>query len=105
MNTKNYIIELSKEYSIVTQFTSFVAIEKREKDEVMAADAPTMAELVEQEDVDQLAYMSFEKVGNYYEVWFRNSQKYCENAVSLHVVHACMIQYSLCPAKIWEKHI
>ena len=30
-NRKNYIIELSKEYSIVTQFTSFVAIEKREK--------------------------------------------------------------------------
>jgi len=31
MNTKDYIIELSKEYSIVTQFTSFVAIEKRDK--------------------------------------------------------------------------
>ena len=30
-NRKNYIIELSQEYSIVTQFTSFVAIEKREK--------------------------------------------------------------------------
>ena len=31
MNTKDYIIELSKQYSIVTQFTSFVAIEKRDK--------------------------------------------------------------------------
>jgi len=31
MNTKDYIIELSKEYTIVTEFTSFVAIEKRDK--------------------------------------------------------------------------
>ena len=28
---KNYIIDLSKEYSIVTQFTSFVAVEIRDK--------------------------------------------------------------------------
>ena len=28
---KSYIINVSKEYSIVSQFTSFVAIEKREK--------------------------------------------------------------------------
>ena len=28
---KSYIINISKEYSIVSQFTSFVAIEKREK--------------------------------------------------------------------------
>ena len=62
MNTKKFIIELSKEYSIVTQFTSFVAIEKLDKDDVVAADAPTMAELVEWEDVDQLTYMGFEKV-------------------------------------------
>ena len=68
MNTKNYIIELSKEYSIVTQFTSFVAIETRDKDEVKAVDVPTMAELVEQEDVDQLTYMGFEKVG-FLNVW------------------------------------
>ena len=31
MNEKQDVIELSKEYSIVTQFTSFVAIEKRDK--------------------------------------------------------------------------
>lgn len=61
MNTKNFIIELSKEYSIVTQFTSFVAIEKRDKDDVVSADAPTMAELVERENVDELVYMGFEK--------------------------------------------
>ena len=62
MNTKAYIIELSKEYSIVTQFTSFVAIEKREEGEVVAEDAPTMEELVEKEAVDELAYMGYEKV-------------------------------------------
>ena len=28
---KSYIINISKEYSIVSQFTSFVAIEEREK--------------------------------------------------------------------------
>lgn len=31
MNLKQYVIELSKRYSIVTSLTSFVAIEKREK--------------------------------------------------------------------------
>jgi hypothetical protein len=31
MNEKQDVIDLSKEYSIVTQFTSFVAIEKRDK--------------------------------------------------------------------------
>ena len=31
MNEKQDVIELSKEYSIVTPFTSFVAIEKRDK--------------------------------------------------------------------------
>lgn len=30
-NNKKRIIELSKDYSIVTQFTSFVAVEEREK--------------------------------------------------------------------------
>ena len=31
MDMKEYIIELSKKYSIVTQLTSFIAVEKREK--------------------------------------------------------------------------
>ncbi|XP_053398285.1 protein mono-ADP-ribosyltransferase PARP4-like [Mercenaria mercenaria] len=62
MNTKDYIIELSKQYTIVTQFTSFVAIEKRDKDEEKKAiDAPSMSELVERENVDQLQYMGFEE--------------------------------------------
>ena len=33
MDMKDYIIELSKKYSIVTQLTSFIAVEKREKEE------------------------------------------------------------------------
>ncbi len=32
---KDYIINLSKKYSIVTQFTSFIAVEKREKASVL----------------------------------------------------------------------
>ncbi|XP_052241111.1 uncharacterized protein LOC127851394 isoform X2 [Dreissena polymorpha] len=64
MNTKNYIIELSKEYSIVTQFTSFVAIEKRDKDDEKSVldSAPSMAELIDNENVDQLKYMGFEEL-------------------------------------------
>jgi poly [ADP-ribose] polymerase len=31
MDMKDYIIELSKKYSIVTQLTSFIAVEKRDK--------------------------------------------------------------------------
>ncbi|XP_064627264.1 protein mono-ADP-ribosyltransferase PARP4-like isoform X2 [Lineus longissimus] len=57
-NRKSYIIDLSKEYSIVTQFTSFVAIEKREKDEEFHD--PHISDLVENEDVDILDYMEYE---------------------------------------------
>ncbi|XP_061177489.1 protein mono-ADP-ribosyltransferase PARP4-like [Saccostrea echinata] len=60
MNLKQYIIELSKKYTIVTSLTSFVAIEKREKDEVIPEDAPDIWDLLENEDVDQLKYLSWE---------------------------------------------
>jgi hypothetical protein len=30
-DTKDYIISISKEFSIVSQFTSFIAVEKRDK--------------------------------------------------------------------------
>ncbi|XP_062592945.1 protein mono-ADP-ribosyltransferase PARP4-like, partial [Saccostrea cucullata] len=60
MNLKQYIIELSKKYTIVTSLTSFVAIEKREKDEVIPEDAPDVWDLLENEDVDQLKYLSWE---------------------------------------------
>jgi poly [ADP-ribose] polymerase len=58
---KSYIINTSIEYSIVSQFTSFVAIEKREKDEKFdATKGPSIEELVGKEGVDKLAYMTWE---------------------------------------------
>ncbi|XP_065907785.1 protein mono-ADP-ribosyltransferase PARP4-like isoform X2 [Dysidea avara] len=58
---KSYIINVSKEYSIVSQFTSFVAIEKREKDEKFdQSKGPSIAELVDKENVDTLQYMGWE---------------------------------------------
>jgi hypothetical protein len=59
--TKQDIIAISKKYSIVTQFTSFVAIEKRHEDDVVAAHIPSIAELVESHTVDQLPYMAWDK--------------------------------------------
>ncbi|KAK3593675.1 hypothetical protein CHS0354_013571 [Potamilus streckersoni] len=51
--TKNMIIELSREYSIVTQFTSFVAIEKRDEDkEVDESELLNMSDLIKRESVD-----------------------------------------------------
>ncbi|VDH98080.1 poly [ADP-ribose] polymerase [Mytilus galloprovincialis] len=63
MDMKDYIIELSKKYSIVTQLTSFIAVEKREKDEVIQADGPSILELVSDEDVDTLQYLGWEGEG------------------------------------------
>ncbi|CAG2205451.1 PARP2_3_4 [Mytilus edulis] len=63
MDMKDYIIELSKKYSIVTQLTSFIAVEKREKDEVIEADGPSILELVSDEDVDTLQYLGWEGEG------------------------------------------
>ncbi|XP_076466190.1 uncharacterized protein LOC143297656 [Babylonia areolata] len=62
MNEKQNVIELSKEYSIVTQFTSFVAVEKRDKDDDLTKDrGPSIQELVETEEVDILPYMGWTK--------------------------------------------
>ncbi|XP_019851276.1 PREDICTED: uncharacterized protein LOC100633591 isoform X2 [Amphimedon queenslandica] len=58
---KTFIINTSKEYSIVSQFTSFVAIEKREKDEKFdATKGPSIEDLVSKENVDKLKYMGWE---------------------------------------------
>ncbi|XP_015745662.2 poly [ADP-ribose] polymerase 4 [Python bivittatus] len=56
---KSFIIELSLKNSIVTQFTSFVAIEKREADEDRSADTLNVLEPVAKEDVDILPYMEY----------------------------------------------
>ncbi|KAJ8409900.1 hypothetical protein AAFF_G00209410 [Aldrovandia affinis] len=56
---KSYIIQLSKEYSIVTQYTSFVAIEERdtERSNIGFTDIPR---LISEEDVDFLPYVGWE---------------------------------------------
>jgi poly [ADP-ribose] polymerase len=58
---KSFIINISKDYSIVSQFTSFVAIEEREKDEVFdQRNGPAISDLVAKETVDKLAYMGWD---------------------------------------------
>ncbi|XP_069495299.1 protein mono-ADP-ribosyltransferase PARP4 isoform X2 [Ambystoma mexicanum] len=56
---KSKIIDLSKEYSIVTQFTSFVAIEPRDTNESQA-DVPDIQKIIDAEDIDILPYMTWE---------------------------------------------
>ncbi|XP_032219397.2 protein mono-ADP-ribosyltransferase PARP4 isoform X2 [Nematostella vectensis] len=59
---KDFIISLSKRFSIVSQFTSFVAIEHRKKDEKFDASlGPSIDELVSHEDVDVIPYVSWEE--------------------------------------------
>uniref|UniRef100_A0A3B3BZ84 Poly [ADP-ribose] polymerase n=1 Tax=Oryzias melastigma TaxID=30732 RepID=A0A3B3BZ84_ORYME len=52
---KSFIIELSKEYSILSQFTSFVAIEERQPESGFT-DIP---KLIAEEDVDFLPYVDW----------------------------------------------
>ncbi|XP_035182570.1 protein mono-ADP-ribosyltransferase PARP4 [Oxyura jamaicensis] len=58
---KNKIIHLSLENSIITQFTSFVAVEKRDANEICPADVPNVLEIIAQEDVDILPYMDWDQ--------------------------------------------
>ncbi|NXC42205.1 PARP4 polymerase, partial [Penelope pileata] len=58
---KNTIIRLSLENSIITQFTSFVAVEKRDEKEIFSADVPNILEIIAQEDVDFLPYMNWDQ--------------------------------------------
>ncbi|XP_060049495.1 protein mono-ADP-ribosyltransferase PARP4 [Erinaceus europaeus] len=58
---KALIIKLSKENSLITQFTSFVAVEKRDGDESPLPDTPNILELIAKEDVDFLPYMSWQE--------------------------------------------
>jgi hypothetical protein len=58
---KQDVIQLSIEYQIVTQFTSFVAIEHREKGEDPSRLlALKITDLLVNESVDQLGYMGWE---------------------------------------------
>uniref|UniRef100_A0A8C3W803 Poly [ADP-ribose] polymerase n=1 Tax=Catagonus wagneri TaxID=51154 RepID=A0A8C3W803_9CETA len=58
---KSLIIKVSKENSLLTQFTSFVAVEKRDGNESPSANIPNILELIAEEDVDFLPYMSWQK--------------------------------------------
>ncbi|XP_054543703.1 protein mono-ADP-ribosyltransferase PARP4 isoform X2 [Talpa occidentalis] len=58
---KSLIIELSKENSLITQFTSFVAVEKRDGNELLSSNIPNILELIAKEDVDLLPYMSWQE--------------------------------------------
>ncbi|XP_033101567.1 protein mono-ADP-ribosyltransferase PARP4-like, partial [Anneissia japonica] len=58
---KSYIIDLSKEYSIVTQFTSFVAIEERKESEVFDIFKPSISDLVAKENVDDIPYINWDQ--------------------------------------------
>ncbi|XP_048050209.1 LOW QUALITY PROTEIN: protein mono-ADP-ribosyltransferase PARP4-like [Megalobrama amblycephala] len=55
---KSYIIELSKEFSILSQFTSFVAIEERDQNELDTG-LTDIPKLISEEDVDILPYMGW----------------------------------------------
>ena len=59
---KQDVIRLSIEYQIVTQFTSFVAIEHREKGEDPSKLlALKITDLLAEESVDKLAYIGWEE--------------------------------------------
>ncbi|XP_046700923.1 protein mono-ADP-ribosyltransferase PARP4 isoform X2 [Silurus meridionalis] len=69
---KSYIIELSKEFSILSQFTSFVAIEERDEEQPDSG-FTDITKIIAEEDVDVLSYMgwsSFEQ-----EQWNRESDE------------------------------
>nr|XP_056714863.1 protein mono-ADP-ribosyltransferase PARP4 [Euleptes europaea] len=57
---KSLIIKLSLENSIVTQFTSFVAIERRDMNEDQGADTLNVSEIVAKENVDILPYIQYQ---------------------------------------------
>ncbi|XP_069011288.1 protein mono-ADP-ribosyltransferase PARP4 [Embiotoca jacksoni] len=55
---KSFIIDLSKEFSILSQFTSFVAIEERDSEEA-GRGFTDISKLIAEEDVDFLPYISW----------------------------------------------
>ncbi|KAI7809102.1 hypothetical protein IRJ41_025844, partial [Triplophysa rosa] len=53
---KSYITELSKEFSVLSQFTSFVAIEERDQNQLDTG-FTDISKLIQEENVDILPYM------------------------------------------------
>ncbi|KAK2557988.1 Protein mono-ADP-ribosyltransferase PARP4 [Acropora cervicornis] len=61
-NRKEYIISISKEFSVTSKFTSFVAIEHREKNEKFEeGKGPSIQDLLKEEVVDILPYIDWEE--------------------------------------------
>ncbi|KAM6178182.1 protein mono-ADP-ribosyltransferase PARP4 [Rhynchocyon petersi] len=58
---KSLIIKISKENSLLTQFTSFVAVEKRNENESPLPDTPNISDLTAKEDVDFLPYIPWQE--------------------------------------------
>ncbi|XP_048657417.1 protein mono-ADP-ribosyltransferase PARP4 [Marmota marmota marmota] len=58
---KSLIIKLSKENSLITQYTSFVAVEKRDGNDSPFPNIPNIPELIAKEDVDFLPYVSWQE--------------------------------------------
>lgn len=58
---KSLIVKLSKENSLITQFTSFVAVEKRDGNELPFPNIPNISKLIAEEDVDFLPYMNWQE--------------------------------------------
>ncbi|XP_069859243.1 protein mono-ADP-ribosyltransferase PARP4 [Dipodomys merriami] len=58
---KSLIIQLSKENSLITQFTSFVAVEKRDDKQSPFPSSPNISELIAKEDIDFLPYMMWQE--------------------------------------------
>ncbi|XP_056320851.1 LOW QUALITY PROTEIN: protein mono-ADP-ribosyltransferase PARP4-like [Danio aesculapii] len=71
---KSFIIELSKEFSILSQFTSFVAIEEREPNELDTGftDIP---KLISEEGVDILPYMDWSEAAGAEDDEWMNSEE------------------------------
>ncbi|XP_033635285.1 protein mono-ADP-ribosyltransferase PARP4-like isoform X2 [Asterias rubens] len=58
---KTYIVSLSKKYSIVTQFTSFVAVEVRDENEgEKVRSGVNVTDLLKEEEVDSLKYLNWQ---------------------------------------------
>ncbi|XP_051483232.1 protein mono-ADP-ribosyltransferase PARP4 isoform X2 [Apus apus] len=94
---KNMIIHLSLENSIISQFTSFVAVEKRDAAETSAADAPNILEIIAQEDVDFLPYMDWDGKAMDYGFIFAGGVSYTP-ACSSSVQHFCSADFQGEPA-------
>ncbi|XP_059896583.1 protein mono-ADP-ribosyltransferase PARP4 isoform X2 [Gadus macrocephalus] len=72
---KSFIVELSKEFSILSQFTSFVAIEKRDPQRPEEPELTDISKIIAEEDVDFLSYMGWNEADEAEEEWGEEEDK------------------------------